>query len=246
MRIEKTTRPSRLLRVREFQDKLGKKPATAQVKSKPKGKSRFVAPYYLEDQDRAALEALMADAGLGDADGRQLFITAVEYEVGTHRPHLQEGTQPIAPPAPQPAPHSKADIELAQLGEAAGQILALLQRTHKGARGTLAKRMSEADPFGRDYGERYLAQLELELERMAEACRLRVQEPSPPPPPQLSEAARRLIAQLARIFRECLEVRLGADEIPAFCRVLCLLRDSAQIHFPCEPEVIAGVVGERP
>jgi hypothetical protein len=238
MRVEKSARPSRLLRVREFREPAAKPAATPPKNSR----SRFVAPYYLDDANRQALEELLAQAGLGDTEGRQLFITALEYEVGTLRPHLP--SLETAAAAPTPAPHTKADIELAQVGQTAEHLLSLLQRTPKSARAALGKRLGETDPFAREYGPRYLAQLEQELERIAGACQLPTLPAQEPAPPPISDGAKRLVGQLARIFQECLEVRLQDDALAVFLRLLCQLRESAQLAIPCHAETVAGLLAE--
>jgi hypothetical protein len=247
MRIEKSAHPSRPLRVREFQDKVVKKPAAKAPAKRKTGKSRFVAPYYFKDEDRSAIDGLLGEAGLGDAEGRQLFITAAEYEVGSLRPTLQAETETQRTRTPEPKPHSKAEIELAQLGMAAEQLIALMQQTHKSGRSTLGRRLEASDPFARRHDERYFRHLELELERLAEACRLPRAEPSAPAMqnPPASAAAEKLVAQLARIFRECLEVRLEAAQTEVFARILCVIRDSAQIRIPCETDRVVELLTDQ-
>lgn len=236
MRIENTTRPTRLLRVRELPEPVAMQPET---KGGNSPKSRFVAPYYFQNEEQAAIFALLEQAELSDDEGRRLFITAAEYEVASYR------LTPDDKPAPVPAPKSKskAEIELAGLGRAAEQLLALLLGTHKTARNALVRKLTDSDTFGREHGDRYLNQLELELGRIADVCQQqKVEAQQEPETQQLGENVRKLTAQLARIYSECLEVSLTPEHLDTFGRVLCIIRDSAQIEIPCDPETLYGVI----
>jgi hypothetical protein len=238
MRTENTPYPTRLLRVRELPEQVTKQPGKKRGENSPK--SRFVAPYYFQNEEQAAIASLLEQAELSDDEGRRLFITAAEYEVGSYR--LSPDDEPA--PAAAPKSKSKAEIDLADLGRSAEQLLALLLGTHKTARKVLVEKLTDTDTFGREHGERYLHHLELELGRIAVVCRPEEGAPEEPEAPPLGENARRLITQLARIYGECLEVRLNPDQLDTFGRILCIIRDSAQIAIPCDPETLAGVVQE--
>ena len=241
MGLDETVRPKRLLRVREFS-------ADTRKQKKSGGgaghKSRFVAPYYLQVEDQAAIAEILEQAQLSDDEGRRLFITAMEYEVAAYCANPDE--QPVAvvvETLPLPG-QSRVDEELAGLGDSAQQLAGLLSGSHKGARNTLLERLTESDTFGREHSERYLAQLELELGRIAEACIRRESVPEQPQAPPLGENARRLIVQLARIYGECLEVGMDPVQLELFSRILCIIRDSAQIALPCDGETLAGILAE--
>jgi hypothetical protein len=238
MRAENDPRPAKLLRVRERIDMPLTRPQASAAKRR---KSRFVAPVYLPAETQAAIQALLQQAGIGDRDGRQIFITAAEYEVGTFRSTAVE--TPTPEPRPAPRPPSQADMELAQIGQAAGEFLVLLRQAGAPARSLLAEHLTTLDPFGRIHDEHYMGQLEVELERIRTAIARHEKPPPEPPPPAVSEGARLLARQLARIFGECLEVKLKAAELETFCQVLCLIRDGAQIALPCEPPVLAQLLG---
>jgi hypothetical protein len=199
-----------------------------------------VAPYYFQNEEQTAIATLLEQAELGDDEGRRLFITAAEYEVAAYRLAPDDEPAPVAAPKPK----SKAEIELADLGRSAEQLLALLLRTHKTARKALVEKLTDSDTFGREHGERYLHQVELELGRIADVCRQDEGSQEEPEVPPLSENARRLVAQLARIYGECLEVSLNPDQLDTFGRILCIIRDSDQIAIPCDPETLAGLVQE--
>ncbi len=245
MRTEKLPMGSRLLRVREFTDQVAKKPSKTDSE---KAKSRFVDPCHFGPQDKAALEELLADAGIGDDEGRKLFVTAVEYEVGSLRPALQQEAESAPPPAPAPVvehPPSKAQIELLQLGQSAAQLKTLLAGTHKTARKRLCEILSATDPFGREHGAAYLEHLELELGRISAACA--ESEPAAEPESTIRKAvpgatAGKLIKQVARIYDECLEADPGENDAQALIAVLRLIRDCTGLPIPCEPEAVQGLL----
>jgi hypothetical protein len=240
MRIENSTRATRLLRVREF---TGKKEAPSPEKNTDDSpKSRFVAPYYFKDDDQAAIAELLNRAGLSDSEGRQLFITAAEYEVGAYRRILQD--EPPPQPVPESKSKTKAEIELSALGRSAEHMLASLAQTHKTARKALGEWLSASDPFGREHGDRYFAQLQIELERIAAVCGQDDEKPEASAGPPVSEVAIKLIKQLVRIYNECLDVRVDADAPEVFVQILCIVRDSAEINLPCDTELIAGLLKE--
>jgi len=237
MRAENGPRPSRLLRVREFVDHPLQKPAPDPGKP---GKSRFVEPYHFPAEALSAIGALLQQAGMGDRDGRQLFVTALEYEIGLFRSTVFD-----APPArPKPPPPTRTERELPQLGQLVSQLLAVLQQTGKAARTLLGERLTTSDPFARVHDCRYFDQLEIELQRIALACVQREEPPAEPPAPAMSDGTRRLILQLARIFRECLEIKLTPEALEIFSQVLCIIRDSVQINIPCESDILARVLSD--
>jgi hypothetical protein len=235
MRAENSPRPSKLLRVRSFVDHSPQRPAPDVDKPR---KKRFVAPFYFPAEAQDAIGTLLQQTGMGDREGRQLFITATEYELGHFRSTTPDASPTGTTPAPQPyiAPE---EVALTQIGQAASQLFALLQQTGEATRTLLGARLMDADPFARLYDERYFEHLNVELERIAAACMHQAEFPAGlTSAPAMSEDTRRLILQLARIFRECLEVKLKPEEVKTFSQVLCIIRDSTQISIPCESDIL--------
>jgi hypothetical protein len=246
MRTEKLPMASRLLRVREFTDQVSKKTAK---KTGGKGKSRFVDPCHFGTEDKAALVQLLTNAGIGDEEGRRLFVTAVEFEVGGLRPALQKEaeTEPSPPPVPVVEhPPSKAHIELLQLAQSAAQFKSLLENTHKSARRQLCESLNASDPFGREHGTAYLEHLTLELGRISVACSAAETVPATEPAtpkPVIGEAAAKLIGQVARIYDECLEADPRDNEAHVLIAVLRLIRDCTELPIPCDDQAVRELLG---
>jgi len=244
MRTEKLPMSSRLLRVREFTDKVVKKSPKRTVGD---AKSRFVDPCHFSPEDKAALEQLLADAGIGDDEGRKLFVTAVEFEVGGLRSALRKETESAAQiPAPVVQhPPSKAQIELLQLGQSAAHFKSLLESTHKTARQRLGDMLSASDPFGREHGPGYLQHLAVELERISRACEglEPVAEPEPATPePVIGPIAGKLVRQVARIYDECLEADPEKGGVETLAAVLGLIAGCTQLAIPAQKDVILDVL----
>lgn len=232
MQIDKIGRPTRLLRVREPGEPRDKRP---EGKPAPSGKSRFVAPHYFDAEQQATILNLLERAGVGDAEGRRLFLTAAEYEIGAYS--LLPREEPAAKPSPKATAPSQDRPEWEPLREAALDLAKRLAETRPSVRDALAKALTASDPFGRDHGGCYLSQLQLELQRLGEACGpLAVSAAPVITPAPISAQARRFILQIARIYRECLEVNPTSETLGPFARLLCLFRDRTQLDIPCESE----------
>jgi len=237
MRPANTTRPSRLLRVREFGEKTAKKPASKSGKSR---KSRFIAPFYFKEEEQAAIRDMLAEAGIGDAEGQTLFITAAEYEVGSLQLAMKD--EPSLKPVPSPRKRSPAETELAEMAVSTQRLLDVFANTNADARRLLGERLSESDLFRRTHGDAYFELIEQELRRIGDAC-LQCAPETQSAAPAYSEHARRFVVQLARIFGECLEVTMDSESRrDIFRRILCIIRDDAQIRIPCDAETVDGLL----
>ncbi len=239
MRMEQFTRPARLLRVREQTDPADKR---SDAKKPGSGKSRFVAPSYFSAEQQDAMARILETAQVGDAEGRQLFLTALEYDLGAFE--FSGDEQPA--PKPQARPKrvkTPAQLELQALGEGAKELAARLARLPEPARDGLGRLLGESDPLGRRYEERFFVQLEWALEHLAAACGDRASHQEPEPAP-LNPRIQRLIRQVARIYQECLEVRLMDEALAPFMEILGFIRLAADLDIPCEKEIVVGLLAE--
>ncbi|GEM_PF-3474255 len=223
-----------LLRVKEFaggRRRTGRKGRAG----KSGGNSRFLAPWYFDAETRADILARMEAAGLSDIEGRQLFLTAAEYEIGA----LRMAREAAPPQEPDPTPSEPATGPVpADLLRAAEALAAQLAALEPVARDAITQSLAEADPLGRGYGPAFLEQLRWVLERMT-----RIEAgPAAAAPREVPADVRRLVAQLARIYGECLEVRLEAGDLPLFHEVLAIIARASGLGIPTDPQTIAGIL----
>lgn len=237
MQTDKIGRPTRLLRVRELTDPKDRRP---ELKPAPSAKSRFVAPHYFDAEHQKAVLNLLQRAGVGDPEGRRLFLTAAEYEIGAYTLTPKEEVSTKSLSRPRVKFKTQDEQGLATLQQAALHLAGLLVQTQACVRDALGKALTATDPFGRDHEGYYLAQLELELRRLGEACGQPLALTTTATP--ISTQARGFVLQIARIYRECLEVNLTAEALGPFPQILCLFRDTAELDIPCSPELLGPLL----
>ena len=150
-------------------------------------KARFLEPYHFSDAEREALAGALAAGKVGDHESRDLFISAIEYDLASLRQsepaRAAPRTPPEAPPppvetapaapaaapagAPAAAAEATAQSPVARAARALAQSLGALESGHRAA---LAQSLGASDPFGREYPDRYFEILEAELTRLADAA----------------------------------------------------------------------------
>lgn len=249
---------------------VGSKAVPSEGPGKRTPKARFLEPYRLSDERRAALIELLASGGVGDGESRELFASAIEYDIANVRQALaREAPQPVAEP-PEPAPLSgPAPESVPEPGEAGLLLPADLAHTARSlaeriaglegsVRDAIAEVLQGRDPFRRTYDGTYLEALCTELRRLADAVASQtpgpasavvhapsvapVASPEPPPSPPLGEGARRFLRRVARVYEEVLECRADARSGSAFVAVLGLVTGEAGIVLPHEPAQLAEVL----
>jgi hypothetical protein len=238
MRTDKFPRPPRPLRVREFTAIAAPKKA---AKKPPKdGGSRFVGPYYFKAEEQTAIIALLAQGEVGDDEGRRLFTNALEYEIATMR---RESAAPSAI-AGAPLPSTSQKQSLDEIKQSAQVLLQTLQQTEPAQRQILLQTLTESDRFGRQHDERYLDRLTWEIERLAQAC---AATDSPTAKAGASDPhGIALILQVARIYQECLEVRMHPKQFHLIIPMLEIIRESAQIDIPTDPDTLKELLLRMP
>jgi hypothetical protein len=155
--------------------------------SQPTTKKRFVEPYRLTPEQRAAMLAPLAERGVGDPESRELFANALAYDLATcyERTVANPEPDPLAAPtaAETPAPTARQaqakgrsrrvdqtealESGLAELAKAAQGLAAQFDALHTKARSDLLHGLREGDRFRRGYDDGYLVALREELLRVA-------------------------------------------------------------------------------
>jgi len=174
---------------------VGRSAATASAKPSASGSptssgKRFVEPYQYDDQQRAAINAALADNGLGDDMAREIFIGAIAYDLAVlQAPSKQLEPTPDAKPestlvaeAVTPVPKTDAGAPTpatipqqppsssTPLADAARGLAACLGQLDDAQRADLSAALKKSDPFDRTHDEAYLMAIAREAERIAEAA----------------------------------------------------------------------------
>lgn len=226
-------------------------------------KARFLEPYRLSEERRAALIEFLANGGIGDGESRELFASAIEYDIANARQALAREPPPPAaePPVPEPAPEAPPEppeMALALPADLAYTARSLAERIaglEGPVRNAIVESLQGRDRFQRTYDGAYLEALCAELTRLADAVACQSQHPPPatippsdlvppPPPPEppLGEGARRFLRRVARVYEEVLESRANPQTDDTFVAVLGLVSEEAGIQLPRGPAKLAEVV----
>jgi hypothetical protein len=208
-------------------------PGVTQTTARRAPKARFLEPCRLDEGQRRAICAPLIAAALGDAEGRALFLSAVEYDVALAR--QAAGARPDADakaPTAEPAP---ADSPFADIGVTAAGLAGRLRGLTGPEYALLAAALARADPSRGEVEVRSLDTLCVDLERLAAA----LLAPAVPP---LADDARRFVRRVARAYEQCLEAPAQPEPAGPFMSVLRLLAAAAGLPLPDDPAVIAAVL----
>ena len=194
--------------------------------------ARFMKPQLFDEPQRERLEQILADLGIGDEEGRRIFVFALEYELAEYeeyRHHEEPAPSPPPPPAGSP------------LGEAARRLAAELREgLADGSLDPLLEALSRDDPLGRRYDRHTAEVLEALLERIAELSG----GTRAPPSPTLGAAERRLLGLLAKAYNECFEEEPTPDPHGPFARLLeAIFRETGLELHPGEAELREVITG---
>ena len=244
---------------------IGPKAVAGESAGKRGQKARFLEPYRLSQARRATLIDLLERGCISDRDGRELFASAIEYDIANARQTLAREMRPPAPPqtteqpadAPcpneQPEAMAKGPALPADLAHTARSLAERIAGLDGPMRTAIVEAVQALDPFGRSYDGTYLDSLGVELRRLAEAVASEPRDPDPTaaePPvpvpvaldPPLDEGARRFLRRVARVYEEVLESTADPASGGTFEAVLRLASEEAGIVLPRDPAALADAL----
>jgi hypothetical protein len=157
---------------------------------------RFIERYPFSALQREAIDVALAEAGLGDAAAREIFIGAIAYDLALLADALARQAQPKVPSQPRHSPRSatrrqagaigktpvstQAPVSvLAELATRARAFAAALGDLDSATRNPLLSMLSHTDRYRRAHGPAYLQALASEALRVADAA---VADPDPAEP----------------------------------------------------------------
>jgi hypothetical protein len=215
-------------------------------KAKPGTKGEhFVEPWRLTDREKAAIAKALEKRKIGDAEGRRIFVGALEYELSAFR--VAEARQPVEEPAP-------LEVDLSALRAIAGvaqDLAAKLGEIPQDQEPALLQTLEVQDEMGRGYSARYLDRLYQEVSRLAEACGLlsaeleAAQPREALPAEETSPAMLELISSLTHVFEECFEQTPTTAARGAFAATLKAVADGVGLEIPRSREVLEQVLGSE-
>jgi hypothetical protein len=175
--------------------------------------TQFMKPHLFDEDQRDAVQRILAELGIGDEEGRRIFVYALEYEVAQY-----EAQQANEPPTPAQAEAAPASGVFAEVAAAAETLRERLRELSTAERQRLGEALTQTDRLARAHGEAYFAALQAELKHLLAAGE-RMELP-PPAPPALAGAKRRFVAMLAKAYKDCFEEAPSAAPDGAFFRLL--------------------------
>jgi hypothetical protein len=243
---EQITHP-RLLRTSDFGGGPADKEIKVDKKTEKAAGSRFVGPELLDEGQRVRIGKALKAKKIGDEMGREIFICALEYQIGSFASlvplRVEKKSEPEAG-APDPTMRKA----LREIVENAANLSRLLRALPDEALDRVTEMLGHEAGLWRGYDGRYLGELGLEIDRLERACIAAGGEPEPEPPEPEPEpsadpaASRELITKLGEIFTDCFEMKPTAEEGGPFCTTLEVLAEVTGLAIEREPAFLARVL----
>ncbi|MGA7981379.1 MAG: hypothetical protein WCA32_14300 [Chromatiaceae bacterium] len=193
-------------------------------------------PHRLTDEQRETLLSALEEANIGDPDSRDLFASALEYDLA----RFCELTSEEPAPEVRKPKLSAADTALRGLAKSARALAERLSQLDEASRGTLQGALTQTDRFHRGYGNEYLDCVREELLRIAAAgsARDRAARPEKPKAAPVSEAARQFLRRVADAYADCFEMRPTTDRRGLFVLVLKAIVKATAIRLPTDAHAL--------
>jgi len=198
--------------------------------------AQFMKPHLFGEAQREEIIADLERLGVGDEEGRRIFVYALEYELAQFE--LQRSSEP---PDQTPVPPAVTD-RWSTLKSAAEALLSTLRGLDAAERTALLETLSTTDRFDRTHEPRYLAALEAELARLGELPTVR--EPPPSAPPTVSSAERRFVQTLAKAYHDCFETPATAAARGPFARLVATVLPPLGIDLRLSREQLREILGQ--
>lgn len=212
--------------------------------------SPFVAPYRFDNSKRKELLKTLKQRDIGDDPSRNLFIAALEYEIGAFRRATLDAEPNSTPEGPSAAPLPEtqpASEELARLHAAVQNLIQALQQASGPSGKALLDELGRNDAFRRRYEPEYLKALDAELTKLLSVCEPLAALPALPSEDhaktaRVLETSRRLAAMLAHTYSECFEAQPTASEEGPFHHVVNAIIALTGIEARADSEILRSAL----
>lgn len=204
---------------------------------------RFVEPLRLDAKQRDNLLQLLRKLRVGDTDGREIFLAAIEYDLAAYKDATAAEPSPPQPPARAETADDDRAV-LTCLADALRSLREHIDGLDAATRDRLLEELHQGDRFQRGYDARYLTELRCELELLEQACAAPGTPPASAAPPahSLSAAGRRLLSRLAEAFADCFEAKPTTAPNGPFAQTLAHLFEITAIDLPLDQATLEQIL----
>lgn len=194
--------------------------------------NRFLKPKQLDDDQREVVAEALSRLDVGDAEGRRIFVYALDYELTEYVNYLNKTPRLAEKPAPV------IPVELEEMHESLKQLLANLQNLTDHNRTQLCDRLTANDVYRRSYSDQYLDALSAELARMQAACDDLLRHPTHESQSPVERPESEFVRMLANAYSECFEEPPKPTESGAFAQLLELIGEQIGLDLKFDAEAL--------
>lgn len=179
--------------------------------------NRFLKPKQLDDDQRSVIADALSRLNLGDAEGRRIFVYALDYELTEYvnylgkQPQIDEESAPVKP------------LKLEELLGLLKQLSENLQNLTDHEATALLDCLTENDLYRRQYAKDYIGALIAELVRVQIACNDALQQQTQKPVPSTERPEGEFVRMLANAYIECFEQPPQPSKSGSFAQILKLV-----------------------
>lgn len=187
--------------------------------------------------------ASLEGEAVGDAEGRNLFVSAMEYDLaGYHELSEIEAAKPKT--APKRIKSNETDKALHEMAGAALDLAERLASLDETAASSLIRVLEASDRFRRRYGRDYIDSLRRELERIGAVGRETAKQTKPlaSPKPVVPEDARKFVLRAADAFLDCFEMEADARRGAPFVVALKAVVAGTGLNIPTDLGTVAEIL----
>ena len=198
--------------------------------------NRFLKPTQLDDDQRDVVAEVLSRLDIGDAEGRRIFVYALDYELTEYVNFLHKNP----PAADEPSPEIPHEIQL--LTDALNQVVDSLNRLPEDSRARLFNGLKAHDDYQREYTQEYLDALLGELMRLQAACEDSQQGPAVTRASSTERPESEFVRMLANAYTECFEEPPKPTKSGPFAQLLDVIGEQIQLDLTFDERSLADLI----
>lgn len=198
--------------------------------------NQFLKPKQLDDAQREVVADALLRLDVGDAEGRRIFVYALDYELTEYANFLNK--MPLAEKKLTP----EIPRALEDLHGLLGRILEKFDQLPDDNRTQLFERLQAHDDYRRQYGEEYLDALLSELKRVGAVCEDLMRASSVKPSASHERPEGQFVRMLANAYLECFEESPQPTESGSFARLLDIIGEQIGMDLNFDEDALSILV----